>query len=34
MRVSVVNWRTSERDVARAIAAAASVLDAERMPSA
>jgi glutamate/tyrosine decarboxylase-like PLP-dependent enzyme len=26
MRVSVVNWRTSERDVERAIAAAKSVL--------
>ena len=29
MRVSVVNWRTSEQDVKRAIAAAASVLAAE-----
>jgi len=30
MRVSVVNWRTSERDVSRAIAAARGVLAAFR----
>ena len=29
MRVSVVNWRTNEQDVQRAIAAAASVLGAQ-----
>lgn len=32
MRVSVVNWRTTAEDVARAIAAARSVLQAESAP--